>query len=307
MDLTVSFLVGARFVCLPCRRRSVDAVCACGEPTLDLARDDDGAELAARWPAAAAHARGRSILDPRVALASPAIRAVTLVAVAGTAVAATFGPILDHRATTPAEVLAAVVIGAIVAAVMSPITAALIGLTLFYAAHAMRLLSVLVGALAGVSPFERRKLRDVAWIYDLLQRPFLPLIEVALPPEPGVRVVEGALVEPLRIEVRRDALSLLQRHDALVPAFDLARADGSLERVTLEAGAVRWPAGAGARLDARRDDDPAWLRTGRPGVAFARELPAGAGVRVTRVPASELLVVELLPATAPRAIAVALS
>ena len=62
------WVIGARWVCLPCRRRGVESICPRrGAPRLDLAAPDQRERLLKEWSATPAYLAGSSVWSPLAA------------------------------------------------------------------------------------------------------------------------------------------------------------------------------------------------------------------------------------------------
>lgn len=282
LDLSITFAVGARWVCAPCRLRVSTPTCpVCRAPGLDLAESADRAALAGAPELGRAWAAGRGLLSPSVLFGTRWGRRLGMACLVGYALAPVLGPLLSGRQTGPAELI----VGAVVGPLLAPFGAAVTLLALWAAAHVLRLLGAVLVPLRAVADRARVGRKDlalVAWLCARLPGLFLPQVELEREDAAGGEPLVGHLAAPLTIEVRRDSLGVLERGDAHLPPFALLDAQGRRHAVALAAGAVSYPPGLGQRDPAGPDEGlPLWLRApGRPGVGFRRTFPAGARVSV---------------------------
>ena len=279
----LAWQVGARFVCTKCWLRSTAATCGrCGEAGLDVGGAGGFTVLLGRWRSHPAFVRGRSMLSPLAAHRLPVVAGLSVAA----AVACAAGPIVGIVAkgtTDPATVALAATAGVVCA----PLVAAFFGAFFVLYGNVCRVLAALVALIPTPLGIGRREVKGVTAIFDFIARLLLAQIAVGEPPRrratdsESTKVEFGALLEPLTVHLRRDALSFVERFDAWLDGPLVVRIGDSSRRVDFPTGEVV----IDPRCGERRPDAsaaPRWAEApGRPGVARLAILPAGTRVALS--------------------------
>lgn len=279
----LAWQVGARFVCTKCWLRSTAAKCGrCGEAGLDVGGAGGFSVLVGRWKSHGAFTRGRSMLSPLAAHRLPVVAGLSV----AMAVAAAAAPIIGSvaKGTSDPAMLA---IGATVGLVCAPLVAIFFGAFLVLYGNVCRVLAALVALFPTPFGIGRREVKLVTAVFDFIARLLLSPIAVGEPPrrratDAGVPGVEsGALLEPLTVHLRRDALSFAERFDAWIDGPLVVRIGDSNRRVDFPSGEVV----IDPRCGERRPDSsapPRWADApGRAGVARLAVLPAGTRVALS--------------------------
>lgn len=219
------WMIGARYACPTCLVRGWTIMCPkCRAPRADIAQDEGLSRLASEWPHSRAWREGRSIFSPR---AIPQARTVLLCAL----VLAILGWI---GSTTLAysnmrdmgDAIGTLVVGLL----FLPVTLAIYALTVFYFAHALRLLAFVMYLLGAIfAGFEM-----LGALLESISKRLLPRMEYDVIREP--KEVRGTitLLEPMRVHRLVDELGWVTRYDAHIPPVRVAL-DG--RELSLEMGA----------------------------------------------------------------------
>lgn len=276
----LAWQVGARFVCTKCWLRSTAATCGrCGDGGLDVGGAGGFSVLLGRWKSHGAFVRGRSMLSPLAAHRLPVVAGLSV----AMAVACAAAPIIGFAAkgTKDPALLALAAMGGVVCA---PLVALFFGAFLVLYGNVCRLLAALVALVPTPLGIGRREVKLVTAIFDFIARLLLSPIAVSEPPRrratdaAAVAIERGALLEPLTVHLRRDALSFSERFDAWLDGPLVVRIGDSNRRVDFPCGEVV----IDPRCGERRPDGsapPRWAEApGRTGVARLAVLPAGTRV-----------------------------
>ena len=268
--------IGARYVCPRCLVRSWTIACPrCKQPRADIAHTEGLSRLEAEWPQARAWRMGRSFFSPwTIRNARRVLASAGVLAIAGWVGA----PRLAYqRAHDLVDALATLAVGVI----FLPLTFVIYALVVFYFAHALRLLALILTPLGSVFV----PLEFLALMVERTGSALLPRVEFDTIEAHRHVLGTAELREPLRITLLADGGGWVTRHDAHLPPVRITL-NGRELSLEMHAGRLALPMLSGRRetqrgqaapsyREAASNEKPAHLEGFGRGRTSQRTLPEG--------------------------------
>ena len=268
--------IGARYVCPKCLLRGWTIACPrCEQPRADIAHAEGLSRLEAEWPQARAWRMGRSFFSPwTIRTARRVLASAGVLAIAGWIGA----PLLAYQRTHDlVDSLATLAVGVI----FLPFTFVLYALVVFYFAHALRLMALVLTPLGSVFV----PLEFLALVVERTGSALLPRVEFDAIQAHRHVLGTAELREPMRITLLADGGGWATRHDAHIPPVRITLNGRELSLET-HAGGIALPMLSGRReahtgqaapsyREAAPNEKPAYLDGFGRGRTSQRTLPEG--------------------------------
>ena len=266
-------MIGARYACPTCLVRGWTITCPkCHAPRADIAQEEGLMRLAKDWPHSRAWREGRLLLSPRAIPRARTVILCALVLAVGGWVGSSILAYSNMRDI--GDLIGTLVVGL----VFLPVTLSIYALTVFYFAHALRLLAFLMYVFGAIfAGFEM-----LGALLESISKRLLPRMEYAAIREPTEVRGTITLLEPMRVHRLVDEWGWMTRYDAHIPPLRVAL-DGRELSLELGAGKAAFSAWKGERSPEQNASEGSAYRD-----AASSEMPRhmegyGRGVPSTKV------------------------